>query len=87
MRYSGHTRYGKGDGDLSQSEVGDVDLSPSYGGEKVGLIIPIPSTDVKERCVSYCHGLDNVVTHLHTASVSDLGDVFEEEKDEDYESF
>nr|GEU29397.1 nucleotide-binding alpha-beta plait domain-containing protein [Tanacetum cinerariifolium] len=26
--------YGKGDGDLSQSEVGDVDLSPSYGGEK-----------------------------------------------------
>ncbi|GKB41185.1 hypothetical protein Tco_0886127 [Tanacetum coccineum] len=54
------SRYGKGDGDLSQSEVGDVDLSPSYGGEKVGLIIPSPSTDVKERCISYCHGLDHV---------------------------
>ncbi|GJT88899.1 hypothetical protein Tco_1070616 [Tanacetum coccineum] len=52
--------YGKGDGDLSQSEVGDVDLSPSCGGEKVGLITPSPSTNVKERCISYCHGLDHV---------------------------
>nr|GEW13561.1 zinc finger, CCHC-type, retrotransposon Gag domain protein [Tanacetum cinerariifolium] len=52
--------YGKGDGDLSQSEVGDVDLSSSYCGEKVGLITPSPSTDVKERCISYYHGLDHV---------------------------
>nr|GEV93599.1 transposase, mutator type [Tanacetum cinerariifolium] len=52
--------YGKGDGDLSQYEVGDVDLPPSYGGEKVGLITPSPSTDVKERCISYYHELDHV---------------------------
>nr|GEX03517.1 hypothetical protein [Tanacetum cinerariifolium] len=46
--------------EMGTCQVGDVDLSPSYGGEKVGLITPSPSTDVKQRCISYYHGLDHV---------------------------
>nr|GEY33476.1 nucleotide-binding alpha-beta plait domain-containing protein [Tanacetum cinerariifolium] len=46
--------------EMGTCQVGDVDLSPSYGGEKVGLITPSPSTDVKERCISYYHGFDHV---------------------------
>nr|GEV69006.1 cinnamoyl-CoA reductase 2-like [Tanacetum cinerariifolium] len=44
--------------EMGTCQVGDVDLSPSYGGEKVGLITPGPSTHVKQRCISYYHGLD-----------------------------
>nr|GEV69008.1 cinnamoyl-CoA reductase 2-like [Tanacetum cinerariifolium] len=46
--------------EMGTCQVGDVDLLPSYGGEKVGLITPSPSTDVKEMCISYYHGFDHV---------------------------